>query len=109
MYSHMFAVSAEWPVKLDRIQKTMGDHPVYVEVFTRTQSFILRGDGPLPADYRHYIAIMAAARHQCSYLVEIQKQEFLEQGGDPDWLRGLRNVPLKLQLLNDINKILAHR
>ncbi|XP_059490967.1 sestrin-3, partial [Neocloeon triangulifer] len=95
--------------KLERIQKTMGDHPTYLEVFLRTQNFILRGDGPLPADYRHYIAIIAAARHQCSYLVEIQKEEFLEQGGDPGWLRGLQFVPQKLHELNEINKILAHR
>lgn len=51
----------------------------------------------------------AAGRHQCSYLIALQKQEFLLQGGDQNWLRGLKCIPQKLRNLYDINKILAHR
>ncbi|XP_056633784.1 sestrin homolog isoform X2 [Diorhabda carinulata] len=87
----------------------MGYHKTYLDHFLKTQNFILKGDGPLPFDYRHYIAIMAAGRHQCSYLISLQKQEFLLQGGDPNWLKGLAHIPAKLRNLNDINKILAHR
>lgn len=53
--------------------------------------------------------IQAAGRHQCSYLVQLQKQEFVMQGGDKDWLRGLSYIPQKLRNLYEINKILAHR
>ncbi|XP_065350350.1 sestrin homolog isoform X2 [Cloeon dipterum] len=98
-----------WDSKLERIKNTMGDHPDYLKLFLSTHNFILRGDGALPWDYRHYIAIMAAARHQCDYLVDIQKEMFLEHGGDPAWLQGLDCVPDKLRSLNEINKILAHR
>lgn len=87
----------------------MGYHPTYLDIFLRTQHFILRGDGPLPYDYRHFIAIMAAGRHQCSYLINQQKQEFILQGGDQNWLRGLSHIPQKLRDLYEINKILAHR
>ncbi|KAJ8973761.1 hypothetical protein NQ317_017563 [Molorchus minor] len=52
---------------------------------------------------------MAAGRHQCSYLITLQKQEFLLQGGDPEWLKGFNHIPTKLRNLYDINKILAHR
>ncbi|CAG2066183.1 unnamed protein product, partial [Timema podura] len=48
-------------------------------------------------------------RHQCSYLINLQKQEFLLQGGDQTWLKGLSKIPQKLRDLYDINKILAHR
>lgn len=51
----------------------------------------------------------AAARHQCSYLVGFHMGEFLQVGGDPEWLRGLQYAPQKLRNLNEINKILAHR
>jgi len=51
----------------------------------------------------------AAGRHQCSYLINLQKQEFLQQGGDPSWLKGLQAIPQKLRDLYDLNKILAHR
>ncbi|XP_050295323.1 sestrin homolog isoform X2 [Anthonomus grandis grandis] len=95
--------------RLDHVSQVMGYHPSYLEKFLQTQNFILSRDGPLPFDYRHYIAIMAAGRHQCQYLINLQKQEFLQQGGDQNWLRGLKAIPQKLRNLYDINKILAHR
>ncbi|KAG5898391.1 hypothetical protein JTB14_030369 [Gonioctena quinquepunctata] len=95
--------------RLDHVSQVMGYHPSYLDHFLKTQNFILKGDGPLPYDYRHFIAIMAAGRHQCSYLINLQKQEFILQGGDPSWLNGLNYIPQKLRNLNDINKILAHR
>lgn len=51
----------------------------------------------------------ASGRHQCNYLVALQKQEFLLQGGDHNWLKGLDHIPQKLRNLYDINKILAHQ
>nr|XP_006813000.1 PREDICTED: sestrin-1-like [Saccoglossus kowalevskii] len=95
--------------RLDHITQVMGFHPQYLEHFFRTQNFMLRGDGPLPYDYRHYIAIMAAARHRCLYIVRLQETEYLLQGGDPEWLKGIHHVPHKLRHLNDLNKKLAHR
>jgi hypothetical protein len=41
--------------------------------------------------------------------MELQKREFLYQGGDPKWLRGLDAAPAKLMALYNINKIMAHR
>jgi len=51
----------------------------------------------------------AAARHHCSYLVNIHTTEFLLQHGDEQWLRGVQYAPAKLQRLNEVNRILAHR
>uniref|UniRef100_A0A1B6CLQ6 Sestrin n=2 Tax=Clastoptera arizonana TaxID=38151 RepID=A0A1B6CLQ6_9HEMI len=95
--------------RLDHVTQVMGYHPTYLDIFLRTQNFILRGDGPLPYDHRHFIAIMAAGRHQCSYLINLQKQEFVLQGGEQMWLKGLSYIPQKLRNLYEINKILAHR
>ncbi|KAI9559215.1 Sestrin-like protein [Daphnia sinensis] len=97
------------PGRPDRLEQVMGLHPQYMKIFNKSQSFIMRGDGPLPYPYRHYIAIMAAGRHQCSYLIQQQVSEFLQQGGDKRWLNGLHAIPAKLRDLYDINKILAHR
>ncbi|KAG2467536.1 SESN3 protein, partial [Polypterus senegalus] len=87
----------------------MAYHPQYLESFLRTQHYILHMDGPLPFHYRHFIAIMAAARHQCHYLVSLHFSEFLRVGGDPAWLRGLDCAPQRLRDLDQINKVLAHR
>ena len=56
-----------------------------------------------------HLPLQAAARHQCSYLVGSHMAEFLQTGGDPEWLLGLHRAPEKLRKLNEINKLLAHR
>ncbi|NXD11434.1 SESN2 protein, partial [Nothocercus nigrocapillus] len=95
--------------KGDNVATVMGLHPQYLSSFWKTQCLLLCMDGPLPYHKRHYIAIMAAARHQCSYLVGLHMAEFLRAGGSPAWLQGLPCAPQKLRNLNEINKLLAHR
>ncbi|XP_040196107.1 sestrin-3 isoform X2 [Rana temporaria] len=95
--------------RLDNITRVMSLHPQYLESFLRTQFYMLRMEGPLPYHYRHYIAIMAAARHQCAYLINMHVDEFLNTGGSSEWLNGLEYVPQRLKNLNEINKLLAHR
>lgn len=95
--------------RLDNITQVMSLHTQYLESFLRSQFYMLRMDGPLPLPDRHYIAIMAAARHQCSYLINMHVDEFLKTGGIAEWLNGLEYVPQRLRNLNDINKLLAHR
>ncbi|XP_023692204.1 sestrin-1 isoform X1 [Paramormyrops kingsleyae] len=95
--------------RLDNISLVMGFHPQYLERFLRTQHYLLQMDGPLSLHDRHYICIMAAARHQCSYLVNLHVNDFLQVGGDQKWLNGLDNAPQKLQLVGELNKVLAHR
>uniref|UniRef100_A0A8U8B7R8 Uncharacterized protein n=1 Tax=Geospiza parvula TaxID=87175 RepID=A0A8U8B7R8_GEOPR len=95
--------------RVDHVAMVMGLHPQYLSSFWKTQYLLLRMDGPLPYHKRHYIAIMAAARHRCSYLVGLHMREFLQVGGSPAWLQGLHCAPQKLRNLNEINKLLAHR
>uniref|UniRef100_A0A2C9JWA9 Sestrin n=1 Tax=Biomphalaria glabrata TaxID=6526 RepID=A0A2C9JWA9_BIOGL len=95
--------------RLDHVSQVMGYHPDYLRNFLTTQNYLLREDGPLPYDYRHYIAIIAAARHHCIYLVKLHEQEFLLRNGNPEWLKGIAYAPRKIQDLYEINKILAHR
>lgn len=84
-------------------------HPQYLECFLRTEYFMFKGEGPLPFDWRCYIAIMAASRHRCCYLVQLYEVEFLKQQGKKAWLQGLEHIPAKLRALSEINKILAHQ
>lgn len=100
---------ADFEYDLDHVSLVIGYHPKFQNHFLRTQNFMMRGDGPLPYDYRCYLAIIAAARHQCTYLVKMYEKEFLNIGGDPNWLNGLEFIPPKLRAIYDINKLLAHR
>ncbi|XP_054989432.1 sestrin-3 isoform X1 [Sorex araneus] len=95
--------------RLDNITQVMGLHTQYLESFLRSQFYLLRMDGPLPLPQRHYIAIMAAARHQCSYLINVHVDEFLKTGGSAQWLDGLEYAPQRLRNLSEVNKLLAHR
>jgi sestrin len=95
--------------RLDHISQVMGYHPDYLRNFLTTQNFLLREDGPLSYDYRHYIAMIASARHNCTYLVKLYEQEFLLHNGNTEWLKGIQYAPRKIQDLYEINKILAHR
>lgn len=96
-------------LRLEEISRQMGCHPQYLDIFLRTQQFLMRGEGPLPYSYRHFIAIMAAGRHQCSALIRQQRYEFLQQGGEEAWLKGVAHVPQKLRDLYELNKVMAHR
>jgi len=73
------------------------------------QNYLMYSQGPLSYDLRHYIAIMAAARHKCMFLVAQQEREFKLQNGQKSWLNGISNIPQKLKDLNEINKLLCHQ
>ncbi|KAL0974177.1 hypothetical protein UPYG_G00216620 [Umbra pygmaea] len=95
--------------RVDAVYQQMASYPQYFESFLHVQHYILQMDGPLPLQYRHYIAMMAAARHHCGYLVSLHSAQFLKVGGDPQWLKGLDSAPLRLQHLDQLNKVLAHQ
>ncbi|XP_028414580.1 sestrin-1-like [Dendronephthya gigantea] len=95
--------------RLTHVHWLMGYHPQYLECFLNTHFYLMRAEGPLPFDWRCYIAILAASRHRCCYLVRLYESEFLKNEGDPKWLKGLEHIPKKLYNLHNINKILAHQ
>jgi sestrin len=71
-------------------------------------NLVMRASGPLPLHMRNYIAIVAASQFRCQYLVSHQEQEFLQNGGEATWLKGIDHVPKKISNLLEINAILAH-
>lgn len=93
------------------IFEALQHHPDYMEQFLRTQNFILNEDGPLAFNYRYFLAIVAATRHECDYLVNFYSDLFLHRGGDHSWLeeKNSESVPLKLRRLDEISMILAHK
>ncbi|RHY30146.1 hypothetical protein DYB32_004623 [Aphanomyces invadans] len=66
-------------------------------------------DGPLPLEWRNYIALMAASEYRCHYVSILHQHYFLINGGDAAWLDGLDYVPSKLARLHSLNALLAHQ
>ena len=44
--------------RVTNITSLVAFHPQYLEFFLRTEYFMFKGEGPLPFDWRCYIAIM---------------------------------------------------
>lgn len=49
-------------IELDHVSQVIDYHPKYLQQFLKTQNFIMRGDGPLSFEYRHYLAIMVSSK-----------------------------------------------
>ena len=52
--------SRDFEILMQMFLQVMSLHPQYLKIYNKSQSFIMRGDGPLPFHYRHYIAIMVS-------------------------------------------------
>ncbi|RHY42378.1 hypothetical protein DYB34_000836 [Aphanomyces astaci] len=76
---------------------------------TLSYSPILSLYGPLPLEWRNYIALMAASEYRCHYVSILHQHYFLINGGDATWLDGLDYVPSKLARLHSLNALLAHQ
>lgn len=94
--------------KTSHLEMLLGWHPTFLSHFLAARQVLTAEAGPLPHPIRHYLAIVAAARHGCAYLIQHHQEEFLLAGGDPAWLVGLSRAPAKLQALATVNALLCH-
>lgn len=54
--------------RVSSVTAVMSIHPQYLEWFLRTEFYVMQGEGPLPFDWRHYIAIMVRSLYHQHYL-----------------------------------------
>ena len=107
---HLFEDAFVSDLRVSHLIQLMGYHPEYLDVSLKTHQLLMKGDGPLPVNMRIYIAIMAASRHRCGYLVSVLEMEFLIAGGNKDWIiNGKEQMPGKLRNLQTINRLMAHQ
>jgi len=95
--------------RVSHLNRVLLTHHSYFEKYYSCLSFIMRDTGPLPFDWRHYIAILSASRHDCKWLISLHQLEFTLNGGDPLWLRGIEHIPKKLGALLELIQILSHQ
>jgi sestrin 1/3 len=87
----------------------MSFHPNYLQEYYTFSNYIMYSQGALSLESRHYISIMASARHKCYYLVNQQENEFISIKGNKKWLTSHENLPQKLRDLFELNKLLCHQ
>jgi len=103
-WPHLPSSSSTSLTHLDWILSSQGE---FLSLHEKSIDMLMKSDGPLPRPWRHFIAIIGSAVHNCEYLVRNQMAEFLASGGEPDWLLG-EHVPKKLKCLANINSVMAH-
>ncbi|KHN80913.1 Sestrin-3 [Toxocara canis] len=91
------------------LEHLLSSHPKYRRVFNQAIDQLFYGRGPMAAHERHYVALMAASRHRCHYLMNLHRREFTRLGGNREWLKGLSHVPLKISSMDALNGVLAHQ
>lgn len=83
--------------------------PDYLLKFHQTYQMLMFGEGPLPTNWRFFLAIMAASCYNCDYLLNRLMINFIKTGGNIKWLEnGLKDCPKKLQKIANLNLIIAH-
>ncbi|EFC42903.1 sestrin [Naegleria gruberi] len=93
---------------IPHLSQALFTHAHFAEIYYKSYNFLMKSNGPLPLDWRSYIAILAASRHSCKYLVRRLEVEFLLNGGNEEWLKGIEFIPQKLKKLLKFNSLLCH-
>ena len=82
----------------------------YLVLYESTINVLLRKTKYIPIVWKYYLAIMACSSMKNEYLLRILEEEFLDNGGDINWLiYGLDIIPSKLKKLSNFNNILCHQ
>lgn len=96
---------------IDNLIRVISFHPDFLKEFIGFSNYLMYGQhGALPYESRHYLAIMAAARHKCIYLVRQQERELtLLNGNRRPSAHETGKIPQKLKDLDELNKLLCHQ
>jgi alkylhydroperoxidase/carboxymuconolactone decarboxylase family protein YurZ len=95
--------------RVSNMTRVMAFHPAYLTSFRETHNTLMLDGGALPLQARHLIAVMAATRHRCEYLIELHTAHFLDLGGDAAYLTDRDALPPKFRKLLVLNSLMAYQ
>ncbi|KAL3664061.1 hypothetical protein V7S43_010947 [Phytophthora oleae] len=95
--------------RVTHLMQILAWHRSYLELFDRSLAATMMRDGTLPLQWRSYIAVMGASELRCHYLADLQQYNFVVNGGEGEWIKGLDYVPPKLFRLHELSSLLGHR
>ena len=61
--------------------------PQYLKMQFQLNNELMNGENVLPITHRYYLSIMAVSCYDCDYLLKVQEEQFVMNGGDINWLR----------------------
>jgi len=91
-------------------ERVLCHFPEYLNMQFKIQNDLMNGQSVLPITYRYYLSIMAVSCYNCEYLLKIQEEQFILNGGDINWLKkGIKAADPKLIHIASLNEMLAHK
>ena len=82
----------------------------YITLYENSLNTLLNSNKHIPITWKYYLGIMAVSTMKNDFLLRILEEEFLENGGDINWLIiGIDVIPNKLKKLANFNEILCHQ
>jgi len=84
--------------------------PDYLDLHNELLTVVFAQEGALAGKVKYYLAFMAAAAHQCYYLMSLERELCWLSGGNSEWFEAAhQSIPEKMQAIGPINAKLAHR
>eukprot|EP00347_Sterkiella_histriomuscorum_P015870 403355371 len=91
-------------------ERVLCHFPSYLSLSFKIRNELMNTQNILPVTHRYYLSIMAVSCYNCEYLLKIQEEQFILNGGDPEWLqKGLKAVDPKLAHIAALNEMIAHK
>ena len=82
----------------------------YITLYENSLNTLLNSNKHIPITWKYYLGIMAVSTMKNEFLLRLLEEEFLDNGGDINWLIiGLDVIPNKLKKLSNFNDILCHQ
>ena len=82
----------------------------YLTLYEKSLNSLLNNNKYIPITWKYYLGIMAVSTMKNEFLLRTLEEEFLDNGGDINWLIiGIDVVPNKLKKLSNFNDILCHQ
>lgn len=78
--------------------------PRYVRCTSRCYEKLISSTRGLSRPIKTFIAILAAAESGCQYFVSYFTAKFLEVAGDSTWLKGMVDMPGRIQRISEMNR-----
>ena len=82
----------------------------YLTLYEKSLNTLLNNNKYIPITWKYYLGIMAVSTMKNEFLLRTLEEEFLDNGGDINWLIiGIDVIPNKLKKLANFNEILCHQ
>jgi len=96
--------------RIPKFEQILLWYPEYLTKFSDLEKAIITEEGPLPIDWRYFVAILSVSAYGCEYLYSLLLEAYVQVGGDITWLnKDSTTLPQKLKNIIAFNSQIAYK